>query len=209
MGLFDLFTDKKKVIGFSLENVQVEHQKNPRHFLIPSQEEINQLKLGDQVRLIFFVLDTVLENGFRAERMWVELTEIRDGKFKGRLTNQPAYITSIQLGDELDFAQEHIASLMVPPLNLDTQKGAMITKDCFLRREINWAIYDVPHHPQDSGWQFFTCLESQEDLDDPSKITIISLEEALEIEPLLETVLDKNGEAYVYQAEQNAFVEDC
>lgn len=208
MGLFDLFTDKKKVIGFSLENVYAEHQKNPRHFLIPNQEEINQLKLGDQVRLIF-VLDTVLENGCRAERMWVELTEIRDGKFKGCLTNQPAYITSIQLGDELDFAQEHIASLMVPPLNLDTQKVAMITKDCFLRREINWAIHDVPHHSQDSGWQFFTGYESQEDLDDPSKITIISLEEALEIEPLLGTVLDKNGEAYVYQAEQNAFVEDC
>lgn len=208
MGLFDLFTDKKKVIGFSLENVQVEHQKNPRHFLIPSQEEINQLKLGDQVRLIF-VLDTVLENGCRAERMWVELTEIRDGKFKGRLTNQPAYITSIQLGDELDFARERIASLMVPRLSFDTQRGAMITKDCFLRREINWAIHDEPHHPQDSGWQFFTGYESQEDLDDPSKITIISLEDALEMEPLLETVLDKNGEAYVYQAEQNAFVEDC
>ena len=208
MGLFDLFKDKKKELGFSLENVQVEHQKNPRHFLIPSQEEINQLKLGDQVRLIF-VLDTVLENGCRAERMWVELTEICDEKFKGRLTNQPAFITSIQLGDELDFAQEHIASLMVLPLNLDTQKGAMITKDCFLRREINWAIHDEPHHPQDSGWQFFTGYESQEDLDDPSKITIISLEDALEMEPLLETVLDKNGEAYVYQAEQNAFVEDC
>ena len=208
MGLFDLFTDKKKEIGFSLEDVQAKHQKNPRHFLIPSQEEINQLKLGDQVRLIF-VLDTVLENGCRAERMWVELTEIRDGKFKGRLTNQPAYITSVRLGDELDFAREHIASLMLPQLNLDTQKGAMITKDCFLRREINWAIHDEPHHPQDSGWQFFTGYESQEDLDDPSKITIISLEDALEMEPLLETVLDKNGEAYVYQAEQNAFVEDC
>ncbi len=208
MGLFDLFTDKKKGIGFSLEDVQAKHQKNPRHFLIPSQEEINQLKMGDQVRLIF-VLDTVLENGCRAERMWVELTEIRDGKFKGRLTNQPAYITSIQLGDELDFAREHIASLMVPQLNLDTQKGAMITKDCFLRREINWAVHDLPHNPQDSGWQFFTGYESQEDLDDPSKIAIISLEAALDIEPLLETVLDKDGEAYVYQAEKNAFVEDC
>ena len=208
MGLFDLFTDKKKGIGFSLEDVQAKHQKNPRHFLIPSQEEINQLKPGDQVRLIF-VLDTVLENGCRAERMWVELTEIRDGKFKGRLTNQPAYITSIQLGDELDFAREHIASLMVPQLNIDTQKGAIITKDCFLRREINWAVHDVPHNPQDSGWQFFTGYESQEDLDDPSKITIISLEAALDIEPLLETVLDKDGEAYVYQAEKNAFVEDC
>ena len=208
MGLFDLFTDKKKGIGFSLEDVQAKHQKNPRHFLIPSQEEINQLKPGDQVRLIF-VLDTVLENGCRAERMWVELTEIRDGKFKGRLTNQPAYITSIQLGDELDFAREHIASLMVPQLNIDTQKGAIITKDCFLRREINWAVHDVPHNPQDSGWQFFTGYESQEDLDDPSKITIISLEAALDIEPLLETVLDKDGEAYVYQVEKNAFVEDC
>ncbi len=208
MGLFDLFTDEKKGIGYSLEDVQAKHQKNPRHFLIPSQEEINQLKLGDQVRLIF-VLDTVLENGCRAERMWVELTEIRDGKFKGRLTNQPAYITSIQLGDELDFAREHIASLMVPQLNLDTQKGAMITKDCFLRREINWAVHDLPHNPQDSGWQFFTGYESQEDLDDPSKIAIINLEAVLDIEPLLETVLDKDGEAYVYQAEQNAFVEDC
>lgn len=98
---------------------------------------------------------------------------------------------------------------MLPQLNLDTQKGAMITKDCFLRREINWAVHDLPHHPQDSGWQFFTGYESHEDLDDPSKIAIISLEAALDIEPLLETVLDKDGEAYVYQAEKNAFVEDC
>ena len=28
MGLFDRFTDKKKEIGFSLENVFAEHQKN-------------------------------------------------------------------------------------------------------------------------------------------------------------------------------------
>ena len=46
MGLFDLFKDKKEGIGFSLEDVQAEHQKNPRHFLIPSQEEIDQLSLG-------------------------------------------------------------------------------------------------------------------------------------------------------------------
>ena len=27
MGLFDLFKDKKKELGFSLENVQVEHKR--------------------------------------------------------------------------------------------------------------------------------------------------------------------------------------
>ncbi|MFR1903769.1 MAG: hypothetical protein ACLSXY_07285 [Veillonella sp.] len=79
MGLFDLFTDKKKVIGFSWRMFTQNIKESG--ILIPSQEEINQLKLGDQVRLIF-LLDTVLENGCRAERMWVELTEIRDGKFK-------------------------------------------------------------------------------------------------------------------------------
>ena len=37
MGLFNLFTDKKKGIGYSLEDVQAKHQKNPRQFLIPSR----------------------------------------------------------------------------------------------------------------------------------------------------------------------------
>ena len=207
MGLSDLCKGNNEMIGYTLEDVRAKNQNDPRHFLIPSQEEINRLKVGDQVRL-FFVLDRDLENGCRAERMWVEITEIGDGVFKGLLTNQPAFITSIQIADELEFLPYHIASVLLPKPNFDESLGALITDDCLERREINWAVRAESNNEKDSGWQFFTGYESEDDLDDSSKINIISLEEALNIEPLLETVLDKDGEAYFYQEESNYFVED-
>ena len=98
--------------------------------------------------------------------------------------------------------------MLLPKPNFDDSLGALITDDCLERREINWAVREESNNEKDSGWQFFTGYESEDDLDNSSKINIISLEEVLNIEPLLETVLDKDGEAYFYQAQSNCFVED-
>lgn len=207
MSFSNLSRENNETIGYTLEDVRAKNQNDLRHFLIPSQEEINGLKVGDQVRL-FFVLDRDLGNGCRAERMWVEITQIGDGVFKGILTNQPAFITSIQIADELEFLPYHIASVLLPKPNFDESLGALITDDCLERREINWAVRAESNNEKDSGWQFLTGYDGEDDLDDSSKINIISFEEALNIEPLLEPVLDKDGEAYFYQEESNFFVED-
>ncbi len=67
MGLFDLFTDKKKSDRIFFGECSRRTSKNPRHFDSKS-EEINQLELKGPGSPHLCV-DTVLENGCRAERM--------------------------------------------------------------------------------------------------------------------------------------------
>ncbi len=99
---------------------------------------------------------------------WVSSKRVYEGRTHPRwevqrMFNQiTGYITTIQLGDEPICPGTQLAD--GSPLNLDTQKGAMITKDCSYDVRLIKAIHDVPHHSQDSGWQFFTGYESQEDL---------------------------------------------
>lgn len=55
------------------------------------------------------------------------------------------------------------------------------------------------------------CFFGDEDddyLNDYHNVTIISLENAMQIEPLLENVFTQNGEAYVFDRSLNMFVED-
>ncbi len=70
MGLFDpVLQIRKKVIGFSLENVH-EHQKNYLHFLIPSQEEIKPIEVWGPGSP-HLCADTVFGEWVCHERMWV------------------------------------------------------------------------------------------------------------------------------------------
>lgn len=210
MGVFDIFKkpQSSNQIGFTLENVRLRNQADPRHFLIPTVEELAGLQVGDQVRLIF-LLDKELENGCNGERMWVELTEIDGENYKGLLTNQPQFITTLQIADEVHFAAEHIATIITPTPAYDVQQLAIVSLDCLERQEINWAIKnEALHHERDSGWSFFTGWESPEEQENPDKARLITIDDVLMIEPLLETVLDKAGEAYYYDKNLNQFVED-
>ena len=79
-------------------------QKNKEHpdsFEIPSNEELNSLKAGDYVKLIF---------GGK-ERMWVEITSLdSDNNYKGKLSNVPLFI-DFEFGDIITFKREHICSI--------------------------------------------------------------------------------------------------
>ena len=40
--------------------------------------------------------------------MWVEVLGVADGRYIGALTNAPRAITTISVGDRVDFGPEHV-----------------------------------------------------------------------------------------------------
>lgn len=88
------------------------------------------------------------------------------------------------------------------------QSIVFVTDDCLQRRQINWASRSNELvHENDSGWQFRTGLEPSRTPDDISSAKIISLQEALILEPLLEQILDKTEGVYYCDRIAKRFVE--
>jgi hypothetical protein len=192
---------------YHLEDVVVLSKKSPRTFLIPSIEEIEKIEMGTLVKLIF-VMEKALKNGCRAERMWVKVKSIKDGVYTGVVDNDPYYLKTIKSGDIITFRAENIACIYGGNPNFDEKLFAIITKKALENRQINWVVRtDDIDNEQDSGWQLFYGDESPEYLDEPDNASIVSLENILSFEPLLEEVFSSSGLAYEYSQSDNKFIE--
>ncbi|GGH61560.1 hypothetical protein HNQ91_001092 [Filimonas zeae] len=189
--------------SYYLEDVTASARLNPRHFLMPSNEELNNLKAGDKVRL-FFVFNFETEDGCRAERMWIELSEINGTQFTGYLTNKPLYIKDLSAGDLITFERKHIASVLLPHWP-DATKKAIITQRALEMRAVNWLVREEPFNETDSGWQLFYGDEDDTYLEDADNAAIVSLEEVLDFEPLLEEAFQGSHGAYEWDAATGKF----
>ena len=90
-----------------LDNAE-EIQKGAKYtFYRPSQELINQLRIGNYVKLIFR-LESDNDDAPNAERMWVEITKIQNKLFERRLDNDPVFIEDLKCGDLVKFESRHI-----------------------------------------------------------------------------------------------------
>jgi len=188
---------------YHLENISSQPDHS-RHFLKPSEEDLERLEIGDLVRL-FFVLDFKAKDNCRAERMWVEISEIDGAGFKGFLTNEPVHIKDLQIGEVVDFQKKHIATVILES-DLDEKKLAVISLKALHAKEINWLVRDEPDNAQDSGWQLFFGDESEDYLSKPSNCVIIRLEEALQLEPRLEKAFLSTHDAFEWSEEAGDFV---
>ena len=100
--------------GWALDDGEKAHAEHPDTFWIPSQQERDNLKVGDLAKLRF-VLALVDEEGNEeeaAERMWVEVEECADAWYRGVLTNQPASTDEVLLGMEVWFEPRHVIDIM-------------------------------------------------------------------------------------------------
>lgn len=205
MGLINIFGRNKP--EFHLENVIENNIEFPRTFLIPNQEEIEKLDLGNLIKLIF-VMESPQKNGCHAERMWVKITNKQNGAFTGVLDNEPYYLKSIKVGDIITFKAENIAGIYGGEASFNEKLFAIITQKALDKRQINWVVRtDDLDNEQDSGWQLFYGDESDEYLEDSRNAKIISLEQVLSFEPLLESVFSNYGYAYEYSEQNNKFIE--
>jgi hypothetical protein len=204
MVLSDMF--KKKSSEYYLENAVEQNRKNPRSFLIPTAEEIEYLKEGNLVKLIF-VMNEPIANGCRAERMWVKITDTKNNRLQGVLDNHPSFLKTIKYGDKLSFEAVNIASVLSSARNINEELYAVISKKALELKQINWVIRTTDlNNPKDSGWQLFYGDESQDYLDNAQNATIIKLRDVLSFEPLLEYVFSNDGYSYEYSDKLKRYI---
>lgn len=92
----------------SLDDVTVSAAMKPDTFQIPSREMRERLVPGDLVKLVFRMGETV-------ERMWVEVIEVTDNGYLGRLDNDPTKLDPALIHNPVQFGPVHVASIWVEP----------------------------------------------------------------------------------------------
>jgi hypothetical protein len=166
----------------------------PYTFWKPSDQLVTLLKPGDGVKLIFDIVNPG-EGEPSGERMWVEITERTEEGFIGRLDNAPRHISDLQLGSIIAFEAVHIIdSSVADPVPDPTLKwqprcfaSNRILKD---GRKVGYFYREEPDRPQDSGWRFMCGDESQEYMDDPANLQMVSLGAVLRCDDRMVHLLD-------------------
>ncbi|GIN86350.1 hypothetical protein J6TS2_27360 [Heyndrickxia sporothermodurans] len=178
-------------MDWSLENVEKVSQLNTSTFFIPTSQERRSQKKGDYVRL-HFLINNPSQDGPRAERMWVEIIDKKlfGKKFVGILTNQPVYINSLNLGDQIEFEPKHIAQVLIKqddPRWLEIgEQMALVSKKCLETDGIvRWLYREEPDREEDSGWRLFSGDESEEYLSNPANIKVMNVYYLLDKDPSL------------------------
>lgn len=184
-------------------------------FYVPSQPVIDALKLGDLARIIF-VFHSDDPNAPRAERMWVEIKSRSKDSFTGYLTNQPLYIKDLNMGDIIEFESKHIIDT-----NLEMEEDDLIEKyinRCLISKEVidgkkkvkylyrEESLGDQRKGIYDSGWRIFSGEETQEYVDNPSNIAVVSLGAILNIDESIIECLDAViGSEFEWSETENMF----
>jgi hypothetical protein len=182
-------------MDWELEDVEATAAANARSFFVPSLKNRQSKEVGDSVRLHFVLLAD--GKGLpRAERMWVEITGVGPsiGTYKGILTNAPAYIRSIRLGDTVEFEARHIAQILIkhdhpewlPCGELSALVSAMVLDD---NQAVRFAYREEADDEQDSGWRLFSGQESDKYTDDAKHIRTCNVYWLVDFDPTLKEIL--------------------
>lgn len=164
---------------WQLTNADEIAAENKYTFYKPSAEIIQQVLPGEVVKLIFeFESEDADAPG--AERMWVLVDEVcGQGRFKGRLNNEPKYVVDLKLDDPVEFEACHI-------INTEHDDDDNIVnryiKRCYVTKRVLHEGYKVgylyreePDEEQDSGWRITSNTESDEYMDDSDNAAYVSL----------------------------------
>ena len=176
-----------------LENVEIAHQENPRTYSIPRSDQRYTLLPGQIVKLVF-LLDRPAEGEPKAERMWVEVKEVKGSHYVGVLDNDPKYITNLKAGDIIEFDPEHIAALYKTPQDLPLPYGqyALVSRE--LLQEDAWPnrlIHEQPTDNNSSGWRLLKGDETEAELNSQESFVAYKVDDLLSYFRVLDSVLDE------------------
>jgi hypothetical protein len=184
--------------------------ENKYTFYKPPPEIIERVVPGEVVKLIFG-FDSADPEAPSAERMWVLVEEVQgQGRFKGRLDNEPRYIHDLKVDDEVRFEACHI-------INTEHDEDDNIVeryiKRCFVTKrvldegyKVGYLYREKPDEEQDSGWRMTSNTESDEYMDDANNLAYVSLGAVLGRDDSFIDLLDQpTGSAFARDAHTGTF----
>lgn len=197
--------------SWKLENAQKLAGEFPYTFHKPSKEVVSQLKAENQAKLIFeFESDD--PEAPRAERMWVEITEVKNGMFSGYLDNEPAYIKDLKYKDSIEFRECHIIDTdlddPVPSITDKYIKRCFVTNNILYEgRKVGYLYREEPDYDDDSGWRFTAGDETDEYMEDSDNSSYVSLGAVLREDDSCVTLLDREAGVAFAKDDKGNFVE--
>lgn len=173
---------------FRLGNGELRSRQDPRTFFIPTRAEREGVKPGDLVKLLFEIVDPTGDMP-SAERMWVRVSEAKGGRYVGELDNEPRALQSIGPGSRIEFAPEHIISLLEDWPQGDLQ--AVVSRRSHMQDlRPRYVCRDEATRPQDSGWQVLVGDETDEEVSQSSNVLLQPLGFLANRWPELRSVFD-------------------
>lgn len=194
-----------------LENADLIAAEHKYTFFKSPRETIALVKPGEVVKLIF-VFESDDPSAPRAERMWVVVDSIEaNGKFSGRLDNQPSWIKDLKLDDEVSFDASNIINTEHDD---DDNLVERYIKRCFVTNRIlndgarvGYLYREEPDNDRDSGWRFTANDESDEYMDDSKNISFVSVGAVLSRDESFIHLLDApEGSSFAWDARTQSFV---
>lgn len=192
-----------------LENVYEIKAQAPYTFYVPSKEVIGRLKRGDIVKLIFSAPKG--KDGFAGERMWVEITDRTGDTFRGVLANEPFIVESLEVGEEITFAVEHVCDTEyedpdAEDLDAYFDTKILVSNDVLEREEFNFMLRDHADEPEDSGWTVMSGYEDDETLNNPEEFHYISIGKVLNIDASVLAFIQDEPLCAYERNEEGAFI---
>lgn len=197
--------------SWKLEDAQKIADEFPYTFHKPSKVVVSQLKEGNQAKLIF-VFESDDPEAPRAERMWVEITEVREGMFSGYLDNEPAYIKDLKHKDQIEFCECHIIDTdiddPVPSITDKYIKRCFVTNNVLYEGQLVGYFYrEEPDRDDDSGWRFTAGNETDEYMGDSNNSSYVSLGAVLREDDSFLQLLDREAGVAFVKDEEGNFIE--
>lgn len=148
-------------------------------FYKPPRDIIALVKLGEVVKLIF-CFESDDPEAPRAERMWVLVDEIdANGRFFGRLNNEPRWMEGLKLGDRVSFDASNIINTEHDDNNNLVES---YLKRCYITKRIlkdgakvGYLYRESPDRENDSGWRFTANDESDEYMNESENLCYVSV----------------------------------
>jgi hypothetical protein len=197
--------------SWTLEDADAVAAANKYTFFKSPRETISLVRPGEIVKLIF-LFDSEDPKAPRAERMWVLVDQIgSDGRFVGRLDNEPQWIEDLKRGDEVTFDTRHIINT---EHDSDDNIVERYIKCCYVTQRIlrdgarvGYLYREEPDNENDSGWRFTANDESAEYMDDSKNTAFVSVGLVLSKDDSFIDLLDApSGAEFIRDVRTQAFV---
>ncbi len=177
-----------------LEDAEATARAHPYTFYKPAAERVAQLKPGNLAKVIFG-FDTDDPAAPRAERMWLIIESVQDGRFVGKLDNDPIYIGDLNPGDLVEFEARHIIDTDLP--GKEDNLVERYLKRCFVShrvlydgQKVGYLYREEPVAEDDSGWRITAGSEDEKYMDDSANVSYVSLGAVLNLDDRIIGLLD-------------------